>query len=894
MLTEELIETDLATSDQSFVEKLFDECLSAWDATGQVTSEIGSLATKLLDMSGLSKLGKKAVTPFFITTARAANDDPQAAAIANTLSAEDSIARCTQLGSQLSNDVNVCASNVRRMQNVYNGRNTSVSDWQAATADTANCFGTNVFVSGEISSAGDSVPSSNSRSVRTLTNSMKSGGLVLDNADIVIDVGREGSTIVMGQGNGVSMNRDELGGCLNNGDSSVITICTYPEDPNDIGITFHGTGLDSWLIVGRVGGFRITRGDKEEDILTPPEVEGGSINSDGMDEESIRNSFPGVTGIEPPENTRQPISDWTPPLGVQDINDTRNRITADSAATPTPAPTAQPGPVDVGTMTERLIHEGAQSGTITVSMLWGTHDDIDLHMITPDNKHIYYSNKTAGGGTLDVDMNAGSSNLSTSPVENIYFPEPADGHYKIYIRDYRDRTEGQSSHYLVRVIVNGQERLFEGEIDGTGTEIVIFEFDYVAADDPTNNNEPQPPTEQDLTDWLNEAGAGHGDITVSLAWNSWDDVDLHMNAPENAHIYYSCKSAGGGILDVDANAGSQRILNPVENIYFASPKNGHYKVWLKEYNDRTSDSSTEYIVRVTVGDQSQTFSGTIDSTGTEIPILEFDYNNANEDGQISWNGHRYAFYDDGGSMSWTQARSYCQGLGGHLVTIGSAEEQAFVETLFTAKYPWIGLYGSENGWNWVTGETVDYTHWRSSQPDNANGDEWYVHLWDGPWNDLNNDDSTYHYHSGFVCEWDSLIDLNEQTLTQGLTEAGALTGEITISVAWDSADDIDLHVFTPSGAEIYYDNTHADGGTLDVDANRYSDDLAASPIENIYFADPTAGEYWIYIYDYEDRSPGTATNYYVRLMVGEQSQTFTGTIDGSDTTVEVSGFRYGQ
>ena len=83
-----------------------------------------------------------------------------------------------------------------------------------------------------------------------------------------------------------------------------------------------------------------------------------------------------------------------------------------------------------------------------------------------------------------------------------------------------------------------------------------------------------------------------------------DDVDLHINAPGDHHIYYSNKSAGGGILDVDANAGGQRILNPVENIYFADPLPGEYWVYILDYTDR-SEGDTEYLVRVTIGDESQ-------------------------------------------------------------------------------------------------------------------------------------------------------------------------------------------------------------------------------------------------------------------------------------------------
>jgi hypothetical protein len=91
-------------------------------------------------------------------------------------------------------------------------------------------------------------------------------------------------------------------------------------------------------------------------------------------------------------------------------------------------------------------------------------------------------------------------------------------------------------------------------------------------------------------------------------------------------------------------------------------------------------------------------------------------------------------------------------------------------------------------------------------------------------------------------------------------------------------------------ADIAYDL--GAGGELDVDANSESDNLSSSPVENIYFANPVPGQYWVYVNNYLDRTPDRAGNYLVRITVGGQSETFTGSLANEDDTVEVAGFQY--
>jgi hypothetical protein len=109
----------------------------------------------------------------------------------------------------------------------------------------------------------------------------------------------------------------------------------------------------------------------------------------------------------------------------------------------------------------------------------------------------------------------------------------------------------------------------------------------------------------------------------------------------------------------------------------------------------------------------------------------------------SGNGHYYDYIST--RSSWTAANADAQtrtynGLTGHLVTITSAAEEAF---LYSDPWlgpnllygdPWIGAFrlpGSDllTGWQWVTGEAWGYTHWRTGEPNNSwpTYAEYYVH-----------------------------------------------------------------------------------------------------------------------------------------------------------------------
>lgn len=131
----------------------------------------------------------------------------------------------------------------------------------------------------------------------------------------------------------------------------------------------------------------------------------------------------------------------------------------------------------------------------------------------------------------------------------------------------------------------------------------------------------------------------------------------------------------------------------------------------------------------------------------------------------SENGNAYEVVSTS-SMNFEQARAYAEtltfrGAAGHLVSITSAEEQAFVASLAPPQNAWIGGFQADNsvepaaGWTWITGEPWDYTNWSASEPNDAAGDEDCAHWWvSNGWNDINCANS----YAVMVVEWE--LDLS--------------------------------------------------------------------------------------------------------------------------------------
>jgi len=140
----------------------------------------------------------------------------------------------------------------------------------------------------------------------------------------------------------------------------------------------------------------------------------------------------------------------------------------------------------------------------------------------------------------------------------------------------------------------------------------------------------------DLNERLRREDARSGDVTVSLAWDTVDDLDLHVIVPGGEEIYYGNRRSKDGLcnLDVDMNAGSPYSKEPVENVFLGDLDKmvqaplGHYKVVVQNYAYH-SGNRVPVSFRVIVGQNGvkKTYEGECKGSGSKsnVTVCEFDY-----------------------------------------------------------------------------------------------------------------------------------------------------------------------------------------------------------------------------------------------------------------------------
>ena len=335
----------------------------------------------------------------------------------------------------------------------------------------------------------------------------------------------------------------------------------------------------------------------------------------------------------------------------------------------------------------RLEREGASSSDVQVSLMWNNYNDLDLHVVCPSGERIHGGNKTSAcGGELDVDANVRAE--TRKPVENVFWEDgkaPA-GKYQVYVHYYKKHKKRRSRDPTkFQVIVNQGGDLLEynGELSHGDSIMLVAEFnlpspeeraarrkelaeelraagvDVPEVDDKISEIEEQRQADiaaaeqerlaeieaareqemlesreaaqramSELKARLEREGASSSDVQVSLMWNNYNDLDLHVVCPSGERIHGGNKtSACGGELDVDANVRAE-TRKPVENVFWEDGKApaGKYQVYVhyyKKHKKRRSKDPTKFQVIVNAGNDLLEYNSELSSGDPIMMVAEF-------------------------------------------------------------------------------------------------------------------------------------------------------------------------------------------------------------------------------------------------------------------------------
>ena len=335
---------------------------------------------------------------------------------------------------------------------------------------------------------------------------------------------------------------------------------------------------------------------------------------------------------------------------------------------------------------ERLEREGAKSSEVQVSLMWDNYNDLDLHVLCPSGERIHGGNKNSEcGGELDVDANVRPE--TKKPVENIVWPDfkAPPGEYKVYVHHYKKHKKRRSKDPTkFRVVVNsgGEINHYEGELSSGDPIMLVCEFNLEAPEERGSDEEIEKAmieqeteriaeeeriaieeeeqrqadlaeaeeqrlaeivaneadelesikaSEQamkELKERLEREGAKSSDVQISLMWNNYNDLDLHVVCPSGERIHGGNReSACGGELDVDANVRPE-TKKPVENVVWPEGKapGGTYKAYVhhyKKHKKRRSKDPTKFKVVCNAGGEILEYEGEITNGDPIMLICEF-------------------------------------------------------------------------------------------------------------------------------------------------------------------------------------------------------------------------------------------------------------------------------
>lgn len=249
------------------------------------------------------------------------------------------------------------------------------------------------------------------------------------------------------------------------------------------------------------------------------------------------------------------------------------------------------------------------------------------------------------------------------------------------------------------------------------------------------------------TIWRYRGWGYHGNVTIIDDLSNPIVFSVNATNPNTQHVVFSWNAVPDAVsynLRVDSNGdGSAESDVSVWGItgttYSKLLPVGSYSVWLDAINSSGNCFLTNRDYR------------------PSFKVVQGDYLPQKT---LTYNKHVYSIYNE--MMTWKEAKAICETMGGHLATVTSVGEQQMIENLITGGTKAFYHIGgtdevTEGAFKWVTGETFSYTNWDTGQPNNYDGVQDYMMVYNqtsnfGKWNDIASRHQDNMSVFGFICE----------------------------------------------------------------------------------------------------------------------------------------------
>ena len=185
---------------------------------------------------------------------------------------------------------------------------------------------------------------------------------------------------------------------------------------------------------------------------------------------------------------------------------------------------------------------GNIEGFMRCSLHWFNFDDLDIHVMEPSGEEIYYRNKHSynTGGTLDVDMNAGSGKTRDA-VENIVWTDRsklAKGRYTVWVNQF-NRREPIDVGFEFEIEIDGELHKFAYDKAVYGN-VVVAHIDVSHKGITISSVLPSNASHKSKTEWSIDTMKFQKVSCIMLSPNYWEG-----NSIGNKHYFFmldGCKN----------------------------------------------------------------------------------------------------------------------------------------------------------------------------------------------------------------------------------------------------------------------------------------------------------------------------------------------------------------